>query len=79
MTVMVRKSSPKSDDPVDIRVYSSEGVFGICIMCFGDKYDPFESDDEDDEMNMGIMMIKKLSKDHKYLYSMGMNILSVEF
>jgi hypothetical protein len=79
MTVMVRRSRPASDDPVDIRVYSTEGVFGLSIMCFGDKYDPFESEDEDDDMNMGIMMIKKMSKNHKYLYSMGMNILSVEF
>lgn len=79
MTVMVRKSKPASNDPVDIRVYSTGGVFGLNIMCLGEKYDPFDSDDEDDEMNMGIMMIKKLSKDHKYLYSMGMNILSVEF
>ncbi|MCR4990887.1 MAG: hypothetical protein K6A38_08500 [Lachnospiraceae bacterium] len=79
MTVMVRKSKPRDDDPVDIRVYSSDGVFGLSIMCFGDKYDPFESGDEKDEMNMGVNMIKKMSRDHKYLYTMGMNILSVEF
>ena len=79
MTVMVRKSSPQSDDPVDIRVYSTKEFFGLSIMCFGRKYNPFESEDEDDEMNMGILMIKKMSKNYKYLYSMGMNILSVEF
>ncbi len=79
MTVVARNSLLKEDDPVEVRVYAYNGVFGIGIMCFGKKYDPFRSSDDEDELMMGIRMIEKISKNRKYIYTLGMNILSVEF
>lgn len=79
MTVVAKRSLLKSDDPVEVRVYAYNGVFGIGIMCFGKKFDPFVISDDEDEMFMGIRMIEKISKNRKYIYTLGMNILSVEF
>lgn len=80
MTVMVRKSLEKDDDPVDVRIYSMEETIGVSIMCSGKRYNLFqEAMDSEDDFNMGVQMIEKLSKDCHYTYTLGMNILTVEF
>lgn len=80
MTVMVQKSLEKKDDPVDVRIYTDPGGIGVEIMCSGREYNLFrDAIENDDEFNMGVRMIEKLSKDCHYIYTLGMNILSVEF
>ena len=81
MTVMVQKSLNKENDPVDVRIFSYQSTFGISIMCSGKEYNLFKEalDNQEDEFNMGVQMIQKISKDCHYLYSLGMNILTVEF
>lgn len=79
MTVMVQKSLEKEDDPVDVRIYSMNDSIGVSIMCSGKPYNLFkEAMDSEDDFNMGVQMIEKLSKDCHYTYTLGMNILTVE-
>jgi hypothetical protein len=57
-----------------------DGVFGICIICPGVQYDLFqEAEDSDDDFHMGVQMINKLAEACIYIYTMGMNVLSVVF
>ncbi|MBR5336869.1 MAG: hypothetical protein IK152_02680 [Lachnospiraceae bacterium] len=80
MTVMARKSLKNENDPVDVRVFSLDGVFGISIMCSGTRYDLFqEAEDSDDDFHMGVQMINKMAEACIYIYTLGMNVLSVVF
>lgn len=80
MTVMAQKSLRKENDPVDVRIYSMEDTIGVSIMCSGKEYNLFkEALDNEDDFNMGVQMIEKLAKECNYIYTLGMNILTVEF
>ncbi|MCR5746794.1 MAG: hypothetical protein K6G03_03730 [Lachnospiraceae bacterium] len=79
MTVMARRSLKKENDPVDIRIYSDKNI-GLTIMCSGNRYNLFQvAETSDDEANMGVQMINNMAKECHYLYTLGMNILTVEF
>ena len=80
MTVMVQKSLNKENDPVDVRIYSIDDTIGVSIMCSGKEDNLFkEAMDNEDEFDMGVKMIEKLAKECNYIYTLGMNILTVEF
>lgn len=80
LTVMAKKSLKSETDTVDVRVFSMDGVFGICIICPGVQYDLFrEAADSDDDFHMGVQMINKLAEACIYIYTLGMNVLSVVF
>ena len=80
MTVMTQKSLKNVVDTVDVRVFSMDGVFGICIICAGTQYDLFkEAEDSEDEFHMGVQMINRMAEACIYIYTMGMNVLSVVF
>ena len=66
---------------MDVRIFSYQSTFGISIMCSGKEYNLFKEafENQEDDFNMGVQMIQKISKDCHYLYSLGMNILTVEF
>ena len=79
MTVMAKKSLRHDNDPVDVRIYSIDDQIGISIMCSGKHYDLFaEAENSDDEFNIGVQMIQKLTKKCSYIYTLGINVLSVE-
>ena len=80
MTVMARKSLKNDNDVVDVRIFSLDGVFGISILCSGRKYDLFkEAADSDDDFHIGVQMINKMAEACIYIYTLGMNVLSVVF
>lgn len=78
MAIMARKSLKNQDDPVDVRAYSYEDKIGLMIMCAGNKYDLFVESENEEDFAMGVQMIKRLSRECKYLYILGINVLSVE-
>ena len=85
MSVMCENALSSPESPIDIRVYSDEETIGISMMCFGKRYDPFESDDDDpdDDEDMdfllGAKLIDNISKNCYYTYTMGINVINVEF
>ena len=81
MTVMTRKSLKKENDPVDVRIYSVDDQIGLSIMCSGHEYNPFKEaeENEEDDFNIGVRMINKVSKNCYYVYALGINVLTVEF
>ncbi len=80
MTVMAGKSLRNENDPVDVRIYSYDDEMGLSIMCSGNRYNLFEeAEKNEDDFNMGVKMINKLASDCHYIYTLGMNILTVEF
>ncbi len=84
MSVMCENALDDPDSPIDVRVYSDDGTIGISMMCFGKKYDPFESADtdakeEDEDFILGAKLIDNISKNCYYTYTMGINVIIVEF
>ncbi|MBQ9568102.1 MAG: hypothetical protein IJR31_08535 [Lachnospiraceae bacterium] len=81
MTVMSRRSLKKENDPVDVRIYSVDDQIGLSIMCSGHEYNPFKEaeENEEDDFNIGVRMINKVSKNCYYVYALGINVLTVEF
>ncbi len=81
MTVMTRKSLEKDNDHVDVRIFSVDDQIGLSIMCAGHEYNPFKEaeEHEEDDFNLGVRMINKISKNCHYIYALGINVLTVEF
>ena len=80
LTVMVQKSIESQDDNVDARVFSYDGKIGVTIICSGKQYDIFkEAENEDEDFSIGVRMIQKMSKKCHYIYTLGLNVLTIEF
>lgn len=62
----------------DLRAYSLDGITGIRIRYGGKAFNPFNSSDEDDELYMGIMMLRKMVRSF-YQRTFGVNTLQVTF
>jgi hypothetical protein len=61
----------------DLRAYSLDGFTGIRIRYAGKEFNPFRDDRADDDMYMGIMMIKKMVEITLYQRTFGVNTLQV--
>lgn len=61
----------------DLRAYSLQGVAGIRIRYAGLEFNPFRSMKEDDELYMGISMIRKMVEEIHYQRTFGVNTLQV--
>ena len=80
LTVIARKSLKNENDLVDARIYSLDDKIGLTIMCAGKEYDIFkEAEKSDDDFTMGVRLIQRLSKKCSYIYTLGLNVLTVEF
>jgi Na+-driven multidrug efflux pump len=67
----------KSNLSFDVRAYSVEGLTGIRIRYGGKEFNPFKDDETDDDLYMGIMMIKKMVELTVYQRTFGVNTLQV--
>ena len=80
LTVIARKSLKNENDLVDARIYSYDDKIGLTIMCAGNEYDLFkEAENDEDDFTMGVRLIQRLSKKCSYIYTLGLNVLTVEF
>ena len=75
-TIYVQKN--KNLESVDLRAFALPGSTGIRIRCAGIPFNPFEADDDDD-MLMGAVIIKKIATVTKYMYVLGLNNISIFF
>lgn len=60
----------------DLRAYSLDGITGIRIRYGGKEFNPFKGDPEDEDMYMGITMLKKMVRS-MYQRTFGVNTLQV--
>ncbi|MCR4923300.1 MAG: hypothetical protein K5931_04755 [Lachnospiraceae bacterium] len=85
LVAMVDNSKKKEDNLVDIRLYSQGRSNGLTIMFPGRRYNPFQNAEyrdngsELDESKLGIHLINSIASDCHFLYTLGMNVLTVEF
>lgn len=65
---------------VDLRAMALEDATGIRIRSAGDRYNPFEQSElEEDDFYMGIMMLKRMAEEITYSYTLGMNTIYLRF
>lgn len=78
MTLISKVNGPELAKNIsfDLRAYSIEGITGIRIRYGGKEFNPFNSSDEDDDMYMGILMLKKMVRSF-YQRTFGVNTLQV--
>ena len=77
LIVSVNKNRGSNIASFELRAYSIEDVHGVRIRYAGIEFDPFNDADETDDMNMGIMMVKKIVEHIDYRRTFGVNNLSV--
>ena len=61
----------------DLRAYSLQGEDGIRIRYAGLEFNPFQNIKEDDDLYMGISMIRKMVEEIHYQRTFGVNTLQV--
>jgi Na+-driven multidrug efflux pump len=61
----------------DLRAYSLEDVTGIRIRYAGKEFDPFRAEGTDEDLYMGIRMIKKMVESTTHRKTFGVNTLQV--
>lgn len=78
LTLIVAYNGPELAGNIsfDLRAYSVEGITGIRIRYGGKEFNPFNASDEDEDMYMGIMMLKKMVRSF-YQRTFGVNTLQV--
>lgn len=64
---------------VDMRAYALDFITGVQLRCAGRKYNPFDEPDTDDDMLLGIMMLRNMADGVNYTYTLGMNTISITF
>ena len=77
LTLLVQKSHDLKS--VDLRAFVLEDSTGIQVRYSGEKYNPFEGDEEDEELLMGVQMLEKLSEIVTHYYSLGFNTIHIFF
>nr|MCR5618593.1 hypothetical protein [Lachnospiraceae bacterium] len=76
LTVMIQKSN--SDlKTIDMRSFALEETTGVRIRCAGERYNPFEHVDEDEDFFMGISMLEKTATYVHHSYTLGMNTIII--
>jgi hypothetical protein len=61
----------------DLRAYTVDGLTGIRIRYAGKEFNPFQNDRADDDLYMGILMIRKMVETTFYQRTFGVNTLQV--
>ncbi len=77
LIVKVNENREKSELNFDLRAYSLDKVTGIRIRYGGREFNPFARDDEDDDLYMGIAIIKKMVEVTLYQRTFGVNTLQI--
>lgn len=77
MTLIVRVNKEGAVPSFDLRAFSLKGVTGVRIRYSGKEFDPFNSISDDDDMFMGVMMIKKMVEVTVYRRTFGVNSLQI--
>ena len=79
LLVVMRQDNPKMVS-VDLRAFALEETTGIRIRSAGGRYNPFEQSElEEDDFYMGIMMLKRMANEITYSYTLGMNTICLNF
>ncbi len=74
-----RRTEKAKDTPImDIKILSDERRFKILIRNMSTRYNPFETDHDDDEMSkVGIKMVQKFAYKIRYNYFYQSNIITI--
>ena len=62
---------------VDVFLFVVNEVAGIRISCAGRKFDPFRDMEKNDDLMMGVNMIRDLTDTVVHTYTLGLNIITV--
>ena len=76
LTVMIQKSNSNLKT-IDMRSFALEETTGVRIRCAGERYNPFEQVDEDEDFYMGISMLEKTATYVHHSYTLGMNTIII--
>ena len=77
MNILIERS-PETQS-FDLRAYALQGVIGIQIRCAGKRFNPFEDLQEEDDLYMGVEMLRNLAQLVKHTYALGMNTINICF
>jgi hypothetical protein len=79
MTLITKVNEKEGGEALsfDLRAYSLEDVTGIRIRYGGKEFDPFRDEGTDEDLYMGIMMIKKMVESTTHQRTFGVNTLQV--
>lgn len=59
---------------IDARAYAFDDIVGIQFRYAGELYNPFE--DESEDVNFELSIIKKLGEEFRHNYTLGMNTIN---
>ncbi len=76
LIMSVNGGEAANDLSFDLRAYHIEGLTGIRIRYGGKEFNPFRDDADNEDMYMGILMLKKMGRS-MYQRTFGVNTLQV--